>query len=914
MHPPDIARDNERGNDLLRMIFRQDTMYAEAQKILHSHIHPIAVIQNKPGVSESHFLEAERAYAQLIGIRSTAVTTGTALLGLHQYRPLPTQELEISLWETQVRMMPSGHIMTLSRENFTEPKSAWAAYHTGVAAGLQIERNIGTIDSSWISLNKPSEPHNRHAGLLLGLGLNGYLKTMPKWLVFKYLTPKHEMTSVSLLIGLSASHLGTMNTLCIKVLSIHLVSLLPPGAAELNISSLVQTAGTMGVGLLYYNTHHRRMSEVLLTELEHIEKEDPYDPPARFVRDEGYRLAAGFALGLVNLAHGSDMRALQDLRVEERLLALATGPKDVGVVDVADQASAGAIMALTLIFMKTNNKSLARKIDAPSAKLQFDYVRPDMMLLRIAAKSLILWDDIQATEEWIYQNLPADIRDSYAGSKDDKNLSSLLTNQWLGHGVRRTRLRSTNLHTYNIVAGLCWSISLKFAGTGDLKARDLILRYYDGINSLNEHPLSYDEHLAGATLLRLQHLILLGVATVMSGTGDLQVFRRARILHGTVNEHSTFGLHQAAHMVIGALFLGQGRFSFSTSNLSIASLLIAFYPLFPKEVMDNKAHLQAFRHFWVLAAEPRCVFPRDIQTKAVVIMPIEVELKNGLKRTLEAPALLHPSLKAISKIRTLSGEHSPVTIDFADPQQLAAFRENQTIWLQKRSVTAQYKDDKYDIALALERTQFSHLKEIQSSEGSLMTKIFHLDLFRSIGLTRADLESIFPRAIPNGAHEQSRRRESDEPLAKAKLQRAERKKAIESELLRAMPMLAQFYAPVRKDENAMPSAEPAEAAAKNGEDVPLDSLLDIRTTKVDDVLSLWGSVRDKGRKDELNVLFETDEADRSGWIGSETVDALRAEVVGERLGLDRRLEDFLKDLDLSSGFASDDDTVMDVDV
>lgn len=899
---------------MLRLIYRQDTVFAEAQKLLHSHIHPIAVIHNKPGISEAHFLEAERAYSQLIGIRSTAVTTGTALLSLHQYRPLPTQELEISLWETQVRIMPSGHVMTLSKENFTEPKSAWAAYHTGVAAGLQIERNIGTIDSSWISLNKPSEPHNRHSGLLLGLGLNGYLKTMPKWLVFKYLTPKHEMTSVSLLIGLSASHLGTMSTLCIKVLSIHLVSLLPPGAAELNISSLVQTAGTMGVGLLYYNTHHRRMSEVLLTELEHIEKEDPYDPPARFIRDEGYRLAAGFALGLVNLAHGSDMRALQDLRVEERLLALATGPKDVAVVDVADQASAGAIMALTLMFMKSNNKSLARKIDAPSAKLQFDYIRPDIMLLRIVAKSLIMWDDIKPTEEWMYQNLPTDIQDSCKGSKDSRDLSSLLTNEWFGHGVRRTRLRSTNLHTYNIVAGLCWSISLKFAGTGDHNARDLILRYYDGINSLNEHPLSYDEHLVGATLLRLQHLILLGAATVMSGTGDLQVFRRARILHGTVNEHSTFGLHQAAHMVIGALFLGQGRFSFSTSNLSIASLLIAFYPLFPKEVMDNKAHLQAFRHFWVLAAEARCVFPRDAETKAVVITPMEVELKDGSKRRLEAPALLHPSLEAISRIRTLSEEHAIVTLDFDDPQQLAAFRKNQTVWLQKRSITAQYDDDKYDIALALERTHSPDTTEVQSREDNLVHGIFDLDLFKRIGLTRADLQSVFPRATSNGQHEHPRRSESDDRRAKSKLQRAERKKVIESELLRAMPTLAQSYVPVRKDENAVPSADPADTDTNHGGDVPLESLLDIRTTKVDDVLSLWGSVRDERRAGELDALFEMDEAERSGWIGNETIDALRAEVVGEKSGLDARLEDFLRDLHLSSGFAGDAYTEMDLDV
>lgn len=892
----DATEHDVGGKTMLNLVFRQNTAFLSAQKLLHSHISPIAVLHSHPGTTETQFLEAERAHAQLIGIRSLAITTGTALLGYQEKRPLPVEELEIGLWETQVRMMPSGHIMTLSRENFTEPKSAWAAYHTGVMAGLQIEHDVPGLDPSWICLNKPPEPHNRHAGLMLGLGLNGYLRTMPRWLVFKYLTPKHEMTSVSVLLGLAASHLGTMNTLVIKVLSIHLVSLLPPGAAELNLSSLVQTSGIMGVGLLYYDTHHRRMSEVLLSELEFVDREDPYDAPTKFVRDEGYRLATGFALGLVNIAQGTDMRTLQDLRVEERLVALATGPKDVSIVNIADQATAGATMALALIYMKTGNKSLARKIDAPSARPQFDYVRPDILLLRVVAKNLILWDEIEASDAWICESLPADVHEKVMDWSTPTERAAYLTGTQARGRKFRSRLRSTNLHLYSIVAGLCWSIGLKSAGTGDKQARDLILLYYDAMNALNEQPLSYDEHLVCSTLLRLQHLLLLAAATVMSGTGDLYVLRRARILHGTVNEQSTFGLHQAAHMVIGALFLGRGRFAFSTSNLAIASLLCAFYPLFPKEVMDNKAHLQAFRHLWVFASEPRCVFPRDVETKKVVIMPIEVTLKDGTTRQLEAPTLLHPSLDAISSVRTLSEEHWPVTLDFTNPAHIHAFRQNQSIWLQKRSLPAEHNNDPYDTALAFKRTNVidtsSHRK---TPEHQLVRNILASPIFEGTGITRPELESIFPRRSEGQSSSlpRSQTNEHPDPQHKDKHARAERKKQTESELLRAMPTLAQAYAPPKRDDSATTAADtttPDDKIADDGvaNQPPLESLLDIRTTKVDDALNFYAAARssDGRKRRELDLLFEMPAEERRGWVSDEIVEALRGKVVGREMGLE----------------------------
>jgi anaphase-promoting complex subunit 1 len=211
------------------------------------------------------------------------------------------------------------------------------------------------------------------------------LKSVAKWVAFKYLTPKHTMTSIGLLLGLAASYIGTMDSLITRLLSVHVTRMLPPGAAELNLSPLTQTTGIMGIGLLYCNTQHRRMSEIMVSEIEHIDTETEEEP----LRNEGYRLAAGFALGFINLGKGSDLKGLQDMRLTERLLALAAGSKKVDLVHVLDKATAAAVVAIVLIFMKSENQVLARKIDVPDSLLQFDYIRPDIFLLRTLARHYV---------------------------------------------------------------------------------------------------------------------------------------------------------------------------------------------------------------------------------------------------------------------------------------------------------------------------------------------------------------------------------------------------------------------------------------------------------------------------------------------------------------------------------------------
>ena len=663
---------------VIRALFKEDRRLNEVQDLLSTHKTRVVRLNSQPDWPESVYLEKQQELVSTIATGTLAIPAGRALLFYSLRYPLITQKFHISGFNLNCVVKPTNVTVGVDKTLFTEEKVCWGFFHQGVAAGLAISPQAKGIDSSWILYNKPGqELSNRHAGFLLALGLNGHLKGVAKWVAFKYLTPKHTMTSIGLLLGLAASYIGTMDSLITRLLSVHATRMLPRGAAELNLSPLTQTSGIMGIGLLYCNSQHRRMSEIMLSEVEHIDKEDEEEP----LRSECYRLAAGFALGLINLGKGNDLKGLHDLKLTEKLIAHSTATKKVEIVHILDRAAAGAVIAIALIFMKSEDPIVARKIDVPDSVLQFDYVRPDILLLRTVAKNLILWSRIKPSFAWIQASLP-----------------SVYRPRCRLQGT--SRLRSTDLPFFSILAGLCFSIALRFSGSGSHKVRDLLLHYLDQFiritripPTMTDHPDAtppYDEELTRTNARMCQDLLALSAAIVMAGTGDVPVLRRLRSLHGRDDPDTPYGSHLAAHLAIGALFLGCGTVTFGTSNLAIASLLISFYPIFPNDVMDNRSHLQAFRHFWVLAAEQRCLVAKDVQNGQPVSVPVRITMAPAHASSQEpvlyrtTPCLL-PPLEQIWKLSTdASPQYWDLELDFANPEVRESFAKTQSVYLRRR--------------------------------------------------------------------------------------------------------------------------------------------------------------------------------------------------------------------------------------
>ncbi|KAL9096473.1 MAG: hypothetical protein Q9165_001470 [Trypethelium subeluteriae] len=709
-----------------RFIFNEDKRYTEASDILEPYKPSVAECQPNPQWSEAQYLEAQKEVMQWVMVRTVALYPGSAMVHFDVTHPMPTEKFFLPGFSTQCIMKPLNITVSADRVSLTEEKFSWAFFHAGVAKGLGIALDAEGIDTSWIVFNKPAELTNRHAGLLLALGLNGHLRPMAKWLAFKYLTPKHTMTSIGLLLGLSASFLGTTDQLVTRLLSVHVTRMLPDGAAELNVSPMTQTAGLMGIGLLYYDTQHRRMSEIMLSEIQHIEFEDPMSGSPDVLRDESYRLAAGFALGLINLAQGRDLRGLHNMGLVDRLLEVIKEDKPRDAIHIIDQATAGATIAIGLIFMRTGDAALARKIGVPDTLPQFETIRPDQFLLRTLVKHLIMWNNIRADRQWVKQN----ILEEYQSMTDLSMIHSL---------------KSDHMPFFNILAGLLWSISLKYAGSGNTNVRDFLVGYLDQFIRLCKLPaLHYDACLTRTTVRNCQDLLALAAATVMAGRGDLVVFRRLRLLHGRVHADTPYGSHLAAHLALGALFLGSGRYTFGTSKLATAALICAFYPLFPNNVLDNRGHLQAFRHFWVFAAEARCLVIRDVDTHRAIALPIIVIQRSGSILHLNAPILL-PELDTIAQVKTNSPEYWQVTLDFAaNPEHVAGFRRNQTVFVRRRPAGEVHGSAFHNALVAL--------NDAQSAQGAKQTwdYIFELPVFTSserfsvIAFDRAEWSSVLP--------------------------------------------------------------------------------------------------------------------------------------------------------------------------
>ncbi|KDO23963.1 hypothetical protein SPRG_22263 [Saprolegnia parasitica CBS 223.65] len=122
----------------------------------------------------------------------------------------------------------------------------------------------------------------------------------------------------------------------------------------------------------------------------------------------------------------------------------------------------------------------------------------------------------------------------------------------------------------NVIAGACFSIGLKFAGTHHPDAKRVLMSFLDEFQ-LWRAKLGRTADVSRVTLERVLGTIAQSLALVMAGTGDLECMRllRSLLLRQKVDAHGdiTYGNHMAMSSALGLLFLGGGRCSVRTPTL-----------------------------------------------------------------------------------------------------------------------------------------------------------------------------------------------------------------------------------------------------------------------------------------------------------------------------------------------------------
>ena len=63
--------------------------------------------------------------------------------------------------------------------------------------------------------------------------------------------------------------------------------------------------------------------------------------------------------------------------------------------------SQGALIALALIHLKSNNRGIAEALSMPQTFYSLESVRPAFLLLKVLCKNLIMWEGIESSKEWI---------------------------------------------------------------------------------------------------------------------------------------------------------------------------------------------------------------------------------------------------------------------------------------------------------------------------------------------------------------------------------------------------------------------------------------------------------------------------------------------------------------------------------
>lgn len=292
------------------------------------------------------------------------------------------------------------------------------------------------------------------------------------------------------------------------------------------------------------------------------------------------------------------------------------------------------------------------------------------------------------------------------------------------------------------------SMGLRFAGTGNVSARATLRSYVLHFRGLRTKASSSSARLLRgssnvlaaaterATVERCLAVCAQALALVDAGTGHVETLTllRSITLRQRVDAGVSYGNHMALSMAIGLLFLGSGRATISRSKEAIAALVISLYPMPPMNTADNKYHLQALRHLYVLAVDhSRFLETVDVNTKQTCAVQIKVDFLpeaevQPLHRMLQTPCLL-PDITTIQRLAISDPEYYPIEISAspmsdgrtsfepvrtrtANSLRLELLRNNNVVFLKRRhrkdsDIFTKYTDGNSDNRLrGLFRTYF----------------------------------------------------------------------------------------------------------------------------------------------------------------------------------------------------------------
>lgn len=641
-------------------LFSQDFRLRDVVAMLQTDAVNSVYVAEGENQTEATITEQHNAAVTAIGERTKALPPGRAMLFMTSRPFLATHKWRISSICLAVKVRPRG--TTIEPDTKAETAGLdWPEFHNGVASVLELNLTANVnVDSKWIFAHLGEQVTARHAGFLYGLGLMKQLPSLTPVHVFRYLKMRNNLLTIGFLLGMAVSTVGTADPTARHLIGMQLTAFLPPGSAPLNLSTITQTAGLLAMGLVFLGSNHRWTAKRMLDQIGAQESPTANIQPQH---REAYSMSAGLALGLVYLGkgRGDGMKSLPDKRIISRLVHLIKGrgtfneglslagiPRPDGALNQDHEinlTSAPAALAFGLIYLRSGCQTIADVMAPPRTPCELDMLRPDVLFAHVLARSLILWDSIQPAQDWLESILPT----------------------WMQKRIDSGKPLSeaAQLAQINMQAGACFAVGLKYAGSKDQKARDCLWEQLEKLErQVKVQTVSFFSKIRKAAVQAALDQVRISLGMVLAGSGDVDLLRHLRKAHGDVDGETSYGSHMASHMALGLLFLGGGRFTLGTSDLGVACLLISFLPPFSRWSGDNRAHLQAFRHLWYLAIEPRLLVATDMDTNQLVSLPVKIAAnENGTSDARSFTPVLLPNRHLSGRIESATARYWPASID-----------------------------------------------------------------------------------------------------------------------------------------------------------------------------------------------------------------------------------------------------------
>lgn len=689
--------------DICFQLFNKDHRLIDVSNMLQTHR---AVATRGPPeantagnhVDEEVMAEQQKRIFVSVSDRLKATSVGRAMFLLSSQPIQMAKQLKISPVCLRIKML--CHCIVTHREPDAESaEMEWPEFHNGVSAALMLATDEVQVESSWIYSQTSSAFNSRHAGFIFGLGLQGQLRNLGKIHAHHYLSNRHLTTTIGLLLGIAVSFVGSCDVMAKALMSIHLIHTLPTHSKPLKTTMLEQSAALVGLGFVFLGSYDAWASRMALRALstDLVMTDDN-----QMLRRECFSLSAGFALGLICLGKGRQHKTSVEIEREivphlenvvKRCSSGARASEKNGKTSSQNSKNFSAFewrpdisltttpasIALALIYLRSNRADIAAKLALPEYIAELNEIRPDILQLRVLCRSLIMWDEIKPTQQWLESTLPPFFH------KFDLDRS-----EEVGENIQ--------LAWCNMRIGGIFAVGLKFAGSNDRSAKEFLLNQLSIIQPKMEvRPITFFDKVRQQILRSAIDATLTSLAIVAAGSGDVEIMK---LIRKTLfkSDQMRYGNYMASTMAMGMLFLGGGRYTLGSSDISIAALLIAFFPLYPINAQDNRAYLQAYRHFWILAVEARLLSVKDIRSGETSHTPIDFLLNsnsNGGEQNKqgETPCVL-PEVDQIDTIRIASDRYLHAAIDVkTNKHHRSTLLDTQTMFVMRRLATLSHEQD-----------------------------------------------------------------------------------------------------------------------------------------------------------------------------------------------------------------------------